>query len=143
MATKSAVMRASKASGRGRRRGKTSGTGVTASGKPQKSAVNRFHQRLGTLTYSQACKLLGDEGAKLIQSGGRTFEVQSDRDVFLGGDLFRVRVEEPDKEKVDMLSNKLSEAIERDEQGRPQLKIVLPGNDALRDLAATLAKLLG
>jgi hypothetical protein len=49
---------------------------------------------LGTLTYYQACQLLGDEGAKLIRKGGRLFEVQSDRDVFLGGDLFRVRVED-------------------------------------------------
>lgn len=49
---------------------------------------------------------------------------------------------EPDNQKVDMLSSKLSEAVERDEQGRPQLKIVLPGDDALRDLAVTLAKLL-
>lgn len=92
MVTKSAEMRTG---GRGRG-GRTSGTVTAASGKPRKSAVNRFHQRLGTLTYSQACRLLGDEGSKLIQLGGRTFEVQSDRDVFLGGDLFRVRVEDPD-----------------------------------------------
>lgn len=68
--------------------------GAAGSGKPAKSKVNRFHQRLGTLTFSQACKLLGDEGAKLIQRGGRTFEIQSDRDVFLGGDLMRVRIED-------------------------------------------------
>ncbi|MEO1527517.1 MAG: DEAD/DEAH box helicase [Planctomycetota bacterium] len=95
MATKSAGMKTGKSGVRGRR-SKTSGMGVTASGKPRKSAINRFHQRLGTLTYSQACKLLGDKGAKLIRSGGQTFEIQSDRDVFLGGDLFRVRVEDPD-----------------------------------------------
>lgn len=59
-----------------------------------KPKINRFHQRLGTLTYSQACKVLGDEGASLIRRGGQTFEIQSDRDVFLGGDLFRVRIED-------------------------------------------------
>jgi hypothetical protein len=61
----------------------------------------------------------------------------------LAGGLVGDTHAEPDKEKVDMLSNKLSEAIERDEQGRPQLKISLPNDDALRDLAATLARLLG
>ncbi|MEM6473667.1 MAG: DEAD/DEAH box helicase, partial [Planctomycetota bacterium] len=70
--------------------------GSTKKRKTPKSRVNRFHQILGTLTYSQACKLLGDKGAELISAGARTFEIQSDRDVFLGGDLFRVRVEDPE-----------------------------------------------
>lgn len=95
METKPAPIRTSKAGAGERGRNKTV-TGVANRGKARKSAVNRFHQRLGTLTYSQACKLLGDDGAGLIQSGGRLFEIQSDRDVFLGGDLFRVRVEDPD-----------------------------------------------
>ncbi len=95
MATKPAPIRTSKAGDGGQRRNK-SVAGGSNRGKARKSAVNRFHQRLGTLTYSQACKLLGDDGAGLIQSGGRIFEIQSDRDVFLGGDLFRVRVEDPD-----------------------------------------------
>ncbi len=58
--------------------------------------VNVFHQRIGSLTYYQACQLLGENGSKLIQSGGQLFEVQSDRDVFLGGDLYRVRVQDSD-----------------------------------------------
>ena len=37
--------------------------------KPKKT--NIFHQRLGSLTYYQACQMLGDDGAKLIQSGAR------------------------------------------------------------------------
>ncbi|MEM6468848.1 MAG: DEAD/DEAH box helicase [Planctomycetota bacterium] len=61
----------------------------------KKKKSNVFHERLGSLTYYQACQLLGDDGGKLIQEGGRAFEVQSDRDVYLGGDLFRVRVEDP------------------------------------------------
>jgi len=59
---------------------------------------NVFHQRLGTLTYHQAVNLLGDEGARLIRSGGQAFEIQSDRDVYLGGDLFRVRIEDAEIE---------------------------------------------
>lgn len=65
-----------------------------AKGSPKRKKVNVFHERLGSLTYYQACQFLGDDGSKLIQEGGRAFEVQSDRDVYLGGDLFRVRVED-------------------------------------------------
>ena len=76
---------------------KSSAKGKAKSGKakPDKSKkVNHFHQRLGSLTWHQACQMLGDDGATLIRRGARQFEVQSDRDVFLGGDLFRVRVED-------------------------------------------------
>ena len=50
--------------------------------KPKKKATHVFHERLGSLTYYQACQLLGDEGARLIQEGSRALEVQSDRDVY-------------------------------------------------------------
>lgn len=45
-------------------------------------------------------------------------------------------------ETVDQLAQQLSETIETDEQGRPQIKITLADKDALRGLAETLAKLL-
>ncbi len=67
----------------------------------RKAAVGRqktgnvFHQRLASLTYYQACQLLGDEGPKLFREGERLFDIEPDRDVFLGGDLFRVRFEDP------------------------------------------------
>ncbi|MCA9187552.1 MAG: DEAD/DEAH box helicase family protein, partial [Planctomycetales bacterium] len=61
-------------------------------GEGKKRERNAFRQRLGSLTYSQTCQLLGDDGAKLIREGGRLFEIQYDRDVYLGGDLYRVRV---------------------------------------------------
>ncbi len=63
-------------------------------GSKKDKKVNVFHQRLGSLTYYQACQLLEDEGPRLIREGSQSFEIQSDRDVFLGGDLFRVRVED-------------------------------------------------
>ncbi|QDV40334.1 RNA polymerase-associated protein RapA [Stieleria neptunia] len=56
---------------------------------------NVFHQRLGSLTFSQACQLLGDEGATLIRQGAQYLELNHD-DVFLGGDLFRVRFSDPE-----------------------------------------------
>lgn len=62
---------------------------------PKKNKVNIFHQRLGSLTVHQACELLGPEGVKLLRTGSQEFEIQSDRDVFLGGDLLRVRIVDP------------------------------------------------
>lgn len=62
--------------------------------RPAVSRTNPFHRRLGSLTYHQACQLLGDDGPKKLRDGGRAFEIQGERDVFLGGDLFRVRVED-------------------------------------------------
>ncbi|MCO8120557.1 DEAD/DEAH box helicase [Stieleria sp. TO1_6] len=60
----------------------------TSGGKKQR---NHFHRRLGSLTFTQACQLLGDEGAKLLRTGAQELAVDFE-DVFLGGDLLRVRV---------------------------------------------------
>jgi superfamily II DNA or RNA helicase len=53
--------------------------------------VNSFHQRLGQLTYHQACQLLGEQGKELLAVGSGRLDVDPD-DVYLGGDLFRVRM---------------------------------------------------
>ncbi len=47
-----------------------------------------------------------------------------------------------DDAKVDQLTERLSESIDTDSEGRPQLTITLPDKESLRGLAATLAKLL-
>lgn len=57
--------------------------------------VASFHDRLSRLTYHQACQFLGETGAKLIQAGSRKFEIDPEEDVYLGGDVFRVRVVDP------------------------------------------------
>lgn len=51
-----------------------------------------FHQRLGTLTYSQACAMLGTDGRMLLAQGGQAADIVHDRDVFLGHDLLRFRI---------------------------------------------------
>jgi len=49
--------------------------------------------RLSRLTFTQACKLLGDNGNKLIIQGGK-FPIESlDERVYLGDDLFRLSVD--------------------------------------------------
>ncbi len=61
-------------------------------GTPERK-LNPFHQRLARLTHYQACQLLGDQGQQLIALGSKV-EVDSERDVFLGGDLYRVCVDQ-------------------------------------------------
>ena len=51
-----------------------------------------FRDRLSQLTHYQAVQLLGPEGAELLSTAGQKFHVDPDRDVHLGGDIFRVRV---------------------------------------------------
>ena len=48
-----------------------------------------LQDRLSRLTFSQACKLIGANGQRLIQQGG-AYEIDLDGDVYLGNDLFRL-----------------------------------------------------
>ncbi len=50
--------------------------------------------RLSRLTFVDACKLLGPNGAKLIQKGANLWDIKPDEHVFLGEDLFRLRLPE-------------------------------------------------
>jgi hypothetical protein len=52
-----------------------------------------FKDRLSRLTFLDACKVLGPTGAKLIQKGANLWDIKID-DVFLGEDLFRLRLPE-------------------------------------------------
>lgn len=74
------------------------GTKTSRTGLGRKRKKNVFHQRLGSLTYAQACQLLGNEGATLIREGNQFLELDLD-DVFLGGDLYRVRFDDPECDK--------------------------------------------
>jgi superfamily II DNA or RNA helicase len=47
--------------------------------------------RLSRLTYIDACKLLGAEGAKLIRQSANRWDLKVASDVHLGNDLFRLR----------------------------------------------------
>jgi superfamily II DNA or RNA helicase len=51
-----------------------------------------LRDRLSRLTFTQACKLLGEEGRKLVQQGGK-WDVKIDEDVYLGDDLFRLKTD--------------------------------------------------
>lgn len=89
---------------------------------------------------AEAERLAGEKRREQVaQAGGQLLSAA----LSLAGGLVGNTAAEPDQAKVDALTSKLGESIERDEQGRPQLKISLPSDEALRDLATTLARLLG
>ena len=48
----------------------------------------------------------------------------------------------PDAETVSVIQRRLTDSIEKDESGRPQLRFTLPNEEAVKGLAETLAKLL-
>jgi superfamily II DNA/RNA helicase len=50
---------------------------------------------------------------------------------------------EPSKDSIDLMTKQLSSLVETDADGRPQIRISLPDQDALRGIATTLARLLG
>ncbi len=58
--------------------------------KVKKTKHLTLRDRLSRLNYLQACKLLGPEGDKLIQQGSK-FDIDIQRDVYLRGDLYRVK----------------------------------------------------
>lgn len=49
--------------------------------------------RLSRLNFTQACKLLGENGQQLIRHGGKC-EIDLQEQVYLDGDLFRVKLED-------------------------------------------------
>ena len=57
----------------------------------KKSHRLTLQDRLSRLDFVRACQLLGDDGGKLIREGG-SFDIDIDEQVFLGNDLFRLRL---------------------------------------------------
>jgi hypothetical protein len=62
-----------------------------------RGSIAGFRDRLGCLTFVQACDLLGDSGDELLRDGGMLYDIETERDVYLGNDLYRVRVHDPDE----------------------------------------------
>lgn len=56
----------------------------------KKRAALTLHDKLSRLTFTQACKLLGPDGASLIRQGG-TFDIDLDSEVMLEPNVFRLR----------------------------------------------------
>jgi hypothetical protein len=65
----------------------------TRSAKIKQSKNLTLKDRLSRLTYVQACKLLGPQGAQWIRQGAATYpDIDIDRHVYCRGDLFRLKL---------------------------------------------------
>ena len=60
--------------------------------KTKKSGQLTLKDRLSRLSHRQACQLLGPDGERLIRQGASLGEVDVQRDVYLRGDLFRLKL---------------------------------------------------
>jgi hypothetical protein len=71
--------------------------------------------RLSRLSHLEACKLLGPTGAKLIRQAANRWDIKIEEDVFLGADLFRLRLPEytPDGQPLTVSITLMAEARQR------------------------------
>jgi hypothetical protein len=67
---------------------------TTPVGSTRPSAQLSLKDRLSRLTFLDACKILGPNGAKLIREGANLWDIKIEEDVHVGDDLFRVRLPE-------------------------------------------------
>ncbi len=65
----------------------------------KKSVELTLRDKLSRLTYQDACKLIGEEGAKWIQEGAK-YTIDIDRQVRLNEERFELRFFEPDRTVV-------------------------------------------
>ncbi len=71
---------------------KASASGQPRAGHARSKKRISFRDRLARLTYIQACRLLGDEGERLLGNGGKRWDLNTEDHAYLAGDLFRVSV---------------------------------------------------
>ena len=64
--------------------------------KTKRSRKLNLKDRLSRLTYVAACQLLGENGKQLLQEGGAYDDIDVERDVHLGDDLFRLNLADYD-----------------------------------------------
>ncbi|MEO1982731.1 MAG: DEAD/DEAH box helicase, partial [Fuerstiella sp.] len=103
---------------------------------PQKAAIDESQQR----RVEAEARQLAEKKEKVSQASGNLITAA----LSLAGELVDSNSNRsPDEATISKLSDKLSECVDRDADGRPQLTISLPNEDALKGLATTLARLLG
>lgn len=101
---------------------------------PKIAAVDESQQR----RVEQEARQLAERKEKVSQASGSLVAAA----LSLAGELIGTSQSSPREETVNQLAAKLNQCVERDEQGRPQLKITMPDEEALKGLAKTLAALL-
>ena len=100
------------------------------------AAIDESQQRK---VQQEAERLQTQRREKVSQAGGQLVTAA----LSLAGQLVGGQSSEPSPDKVDTLTKRLSETIERDAEGRPQLTMTLQNDNELRELATLMARLLG
>ena len=102
---------------------------------PTQAAIDESQRR----KVEEEARLLSERKAKVAEASGTLVTAA----LSLAGELVSgSKDSSPSEETVDRLTEKLNQCVDRDEQGRPQLKISLADESALKNLARNLASLL-
>ena len=104
---------------------------------PRTAAVDQSQQRR---VEAEAVELASqkERKEKISQASGNLVTAA----LSLAGELMGPGESSPDPQTVSRLTDKLSQSVDRDEQGRPELKISLPNDEALKSLAEAIANYL-
>lgn len=117
------------------------------------SGMEELRRRLEQLLGQKPDAPLDASQAKTVEAEAERIARHRDRVASAGGELmgaaFRMVGElvaqgnpaEPDPAVASSLRQSLVESVERDEQGRPQLRFTFPNDEAISQLAETLARL--
>lgn len=119
-----------------------------------KSSIASIRERLEKIIIPAPPAAIDESQKRMVLAETEQIEQRRQRVSAAGGQLLGAALQlvgelvnrpgqpEPDAAVVNDLASNLSQCVQRDSEGRPQLTISLDSDDALRSLAQTLAKLL-
>lgn len=117
-----------------------------------RSGMDELKRRLEQLLGEKPAAPIDVSLQTTVESEARQLAARRDKVAAAGGELLGAAMnlvselvdngQTPDPQVVQQVRSGLNDCIERDDDGRVQVRFTLPGDDALNGLAATLAKLL-
>lgn len=116
------------------------------------SGIEELKRRLEVLLGEKAVTPIDESMQKEVDAQLTGESQRRERVAAAGGELLGAALNlvsqlldqgnQPDTEVVQQMASSLASCTDRDEQGRPQLKLTLPNDESLQSLAKTLAQLL-
>lgn len=116
------------------------------------SGIDELKSRLEKLLGNQRPAAIDESQRQEIVAEANEISQRRQKVASAGGELLGAALNlvgelidtgtQPDPHHVEQMRKGLDQCVERDDQGRPQLKLVLNNDEALNNLAQTLAKLL-
>jgi hypothetical protein len=116
------------------------------------SGMDELKRRLERLLGAQPAAPIDVSQQRAVEAETREIAARRERVASAGGELLGAALHlvgeliddgrPPAPAMVDQIRAGLTGSLERDDQGRPQLRVTLPNEDSLQNLAHTLARLL-